>query len=198
VPIKPPAPARFSTKQRSWNLSAKLSQSRRPNMSAAPPGVEGAMMRIGRVGQSAAIAPKEPAHSAQAQRQRDIKTLQPSRLMICSENTNAGANNLGHVARSFAITCCSGRHRRVRARSRARSKLSARSIKIIVPLAPGGLADTLARIVSQRLAEVSGQAVVWRTGPASRRGRRRSGRALAGRRLHAVHGSLATNAVIAI
>ena len=36
----------------------------------------------------------------------------------------------------------------------------ARPIKIIVPLAPGGLADTLARIVSQRLAEASGQAVV--------------------------------------
>jgi tripartite-type tricarboxylate transporter receptor subunit TctC len=36
----------------------------------------------------------------------------------------------------------------------------ARPIKIIVPLAPGGLSDTLARIVSQRLAEVSGQTVV--------------------------------------
>jgi tripartite-type tricarboxylate transporter receptor subunit TctC len=30
----------------------------------------------------------------------------------------------------------------------------ARAIKLIVPLAPGGLADTLARIVSQRLADL--------------------------------------------
>jgi tripartite-type tricarboxylate transporter receptor subunit TctC len=36
----------------------------------------------------------------------------------------------------------------------------ARPIKIIVPLAPGGLSDTLARIVAQRLAEASGQTVV--------------------------------------
>src|SRR5262249_38663206 len=35
-----------------------------------------------------------------------------------------------------------------------------RPIKIIVPLAPGGLADTLARIIAQRLGEASGQAVV--------------------------------------
>jgi tripartite-type tricarboxylate transporter receptor subunit TctC len=36
----------------------------------------------------------------------------------------------------------------------------ARPIKILVPLAPGGLSDTLARIVAQRLAEASGQTVV--------------------------------------
>ena len=41
----------------------------------------------------------------------------------------------------------------------------ARPIKLIVPLAPGGLADTLARIVSQRLAEASGQAVVVENRP---------------------------------
>src|SRR3954463_1114234 len=41
----------------------------------------------------------------------------------------------------------------------------ARPIKLIVPLAPGGLADTLARIVSQRLARASGQAVVVETRP---------------------------------
>jgi tripartite-type tricarboxylate transporter receptor subunit TctC len=41
----------------------------------------------------------------------------------------------------------------------------ARPIKIIVPLAPGGLADTLARIVSQRMAEASGQAVVVENRP---------------------------------
>ena len=41
----------------------------------------------------------------------------------------------------------------------------ARPIKIIVPLAAGGLADTLARIVSQRLAEASGHSVVVENRP---------------------------------
>src|SRR5690348_13881380 len=35
-----------------------------------------------------------------------------------------------------------------------------RTIKIIVPLAAGGLADTLARIAAQRMAETAGQSVV--------------------------------------
>src|SRR5438105_382899 len=48
LPISPPAPARFSTKQRSRSISDKCSHTRRPNMSAAPPGVDGAMMRSGR------------------------------------------------------------------------------------------------------------------------------------------------------
>jgi tripartite-type tricarboxylate transporter receptor subunit TctC len=41
----------------------------------------------------------------------------------------------------------------------------ARGIKVIVPLAPGGLSDTLARIVSQRLAAASGQPVVVENRP---------------------------------
>src|SRR4051812_24730664 len=35
-----------------------------------------------------------------------------------------------------------------------------RTVKIIVPLAAGGLADTLARIAAQKMAETSGQSVV--------------------------------------
>jgi len=73
-----------------------------------------------------------------------------------------------------------------------------RAIKIIVPLAPGGLADTLARIVSQRLAEASGQAVVVenRPGGAGAVGAEAAARAPAdGHTLFM--GSLATNAVIA-
>ena len=73
-----------------------------------------------------------------------------------------------------------------------------RAIKIIVPLAPGGLADTLARIVSQRLAEASGQAVVVenRPGGAGAVGAEAAARAPAdGYTLFM--GSLATNAVIA-
>ena len=74
----------------------------------------------------------------------------------------------------------------------------ARPIKIIVPLAPGGLADTLARIVSQRLAEASGQPVVVenRPGGAGAVGAEAAARSPAdGYTLFM--GSLATNAVIA-
>jgi tripartite-type tricarboxylate transporter receptor subunit TctC len=74
----------------------------------------------------------------------------------------------------------------------------ARPIKIIVPLAAGGLADTLARIVSQRLAEASGEAVVVenRPGGAGAVGAEAAARSPAdGYTLFM--GSLATNAVIA-
>src|SRR5712671_1751855 len=71
-------------------------------------------------------------------------------------------------------------------------------IKIIVPLAAGGLADTLARIVSQRLAEASGQPVVVenRPGGAGAVGAEAAARAPAdGYTLFM--GSLGTNAVLA-
>ena len=74
----------------------------------------------------------------------------------------------------------------------------ARPIKIIVPLAAGGLADTLARIVSQRLAEASGQAVVVenRPGGAGAVGAEAAARAPAdGYTL--LMGGLSTNAVLA-
>ena len=73
-----------------------------------------------------------------------------------------------------------------------------RPIKIIVPLAPGGLADTLARIVSARLAEASGQSVVVenRPGGAGAVGAEAAARAPAdGYTLFM--GSLGTNAVLA-
>jgi len=73
-----------------------------------------------------------------------------------------------------------------------------RAIKIIVPLAAGGLADTLARIVSQRLAEASGQAVVVenRPGGAGAVGAEAAARAPAdGYTL--LMGGLSTNAVLA-
>src|SRR5713101_8265647 len=71
-------------------------------------------------------------------------------------------------------------------------------IKIIVPLAAGGLADTLARIVSQRLGEASGQPVVVenRPGGAGAVGAEAAARAPAdGYTLFM--GSLGTNAVLA-
>ncbi|MGE0039405.1 MAG: Bug family tripartite tricarboxylate transporter substrate binding protein [Xanthobacteraceae bacterium] len=73
-----------------------------------------------------------------------------------------------------------------------------RPIKIIVPLAPGGLADTLARIVSQRLAEASGQSVVVenRPGGAGAVGAEAAARSPADG-YTIFMGSLATNAVIA-
>ncbi|MEA2923989.1 MAG: hypothetical protein QOD25_1111, partial [Alphaproteobacteria bacterium] len=74
----------------------------------------------------------------------------------------------------------------------------ARPIKLIAPLAPGGLADTLARIVSQRLAEASGQAVVVenRPGGAGAVGAEAAARAPAdGYTLFT--GGLSTNAVLA-
>jgi tripartite-type tricarboxylate transporter receptor subunit TctC len=87
----------------------------------------------------------------------------------------------------------------VLAASPARSQdYPAKPIKIIVPLAPGGLADTLARIVSQRLTETSGQPVVVenRPGGAGAVGAEAAARANPdGYTLFM--GSLATNAVIA-
>ena len=74
----------------------------------------------------------------------------------------------------------------------------ARPIKIIVPLAAGGLADTLARIVSQRLAEASGHSVVVenRPGAAGAVGAEAAARAPAdGYTLFM--GGLSTNAVLA-
>jgi tripartite-type tricarboxylate transporter receptor subunit TctC len=74
----------------------------------------------------------------------------------------------------------------------------ARPIRLIVPLAPGGLADTLARIVAQRLTEASGHSVVVenRPGGAGAIGAEAAARAPAdGYTLFM--GSLATNAVIA-
>ena len=73
-----------------------------------------------------------------------------------------------------------------------------RPIKIIVPLAAGGLADTLARIVAQRLTEASGQPAVVenRPGGAGAVGAEAAARSPAdGYTLFM--GSLATNAVIA-
>jgi tripartite-type tricarboxylate transporter receptor subunit TctC len=73
-----------------------------------------------------------------------------------------------------------------------------RSIKIIVPLAAGGLADTLARIVAQRLGEASGQSVVVenRPGGAGAIGAEAAARAPAdGYTL--LMGGLSTNAVLA-
>jgi tripartite-type tricarboxylate transporter receptor subunit TctC len=74
----------------------------------------------------------------------------------------------------------------------------AKPIKIIVPLAPGGLADTLARIVAQRLGETSGQPVVVenRPGGAGAVGAEAAARAPAdGYTLFM--GGLSTNAVLA-
>jgi tripartite-type tricarboxylate transporter receptor subunit TctC len=74
----------------------------------------------------------------------------------------------------------------------------AKPIKIIVPLAPGGLADTLARIVAQRLGEASGQTVVVenRPGGAGAVGAEAAARAPAdGYTLFM--GGLSTNAVLA-
>jgi tripartite-type tricarboxylate transporter receptor subunit TctC len=96
----------------------------------------------------------------------------------------------------FAVALCGAT---LPASDPARSELyPARPIKIIVPLAPGGLADTLARIVSQRLAQASGQSVVVenRPGGAGAIGAEAAARSPAdGYTLFM--GSLATNAVIA-
>ena len=103
----------------------------------------------------------------------------------------AGTLNLLFAVALLAVAALAG--------SPARSEqYPARPIKIIVPLAPGGLADTLARIVSQRLAEASGQSVVVenRPGGAGAIGAEAAARSPAdGYTLFM--GSLATNAVIA-
>ena len=74
----------------------------------------------------------------------------------------------------------------------------AKPIRIIVPLAAGGLADTLARIVAQRLGEAAGQTAVVenRPGGAGAIGAEAAARAPAdGYTLFM--GGLSTNAVIA-
>jgi tripartite-type tricarboxylate transporter receptor subunit TctC len=95
---------------------------------------------------------------------------------------------------SFAAALCG-----VLVTAPARSQdYPARPIKIIVPLAAGGLADTLARIVSQRLAEASGHSVVVenRPGAAGAVGAEAAARAPAdGYTLFM--GGLSTNAVLA-
>src|SRR5215468_2336132 len=62
--MSPPAPARFSTKQRSCRISLRLSHSSRANRSEAPPGVDGAIMRSGLLGQSVACAGAETAQAS--------------------------------------------------------------------------------------------------------------------------------------
>src|SRR5262245_22428239 len=52
--MSPPPPARLSTMTAVPSLDASRSASRRAKVSAAPPGVDGAIMRIGRDGQSVA------------------------------------------------------------------------------------------------------------------------------------------------
>jgi tripartite-type tricarboxylate transporter receptor subunit TctC len=97
---------------------------------------------------------------------------------------------------SFAAALC-GAVALVTAPARSQD-YPARPIKIIVPLAAGGLADTLARIVSQRLAEASGHAVVVdnRPGAAGAVGAEAAARAPAdGYTLFM--GGLSTNAVLA-
>jgi tripartite-type tricarboxylate transporter receptor subunit TctC len=97
---------------------------------------------------------------------------------------------------SFAAALCAAALLAI-APVRAQSYPS-KPIKIIVPLAAGGLADTLARIVAQRLGEASGQAVVVenRPGGAGAVGAEAAARAPAdGYTLFM--GSLGTNAVLA-
>ena len=69
-----------------------------------------------------------------------------------------------------------------------------RPVKIIVPFAPGGNADGMARIIGQRLGEVFGQQFVVenRTGAGGTIAVE-GGRALAGRRLHAAVGRAAAD-----
>ena len=163
-------------------------------MSAAPPGVEGAMMRMARrpVGGAGRAGANGAEHGDNDRNDRAfhmalmthdsdtmMRALHAPRKHRCANNgidrwrgtkrarqIASGEND--HVARAciFAVAgnCVVGML--VLAATHARSQdYPSRAIKIIVPLAPGGLADTLARIVSQRLAEASGQAVVVENRP---------------------------------
>jgi tripartite-type tricarboxylate transporter receptor subunit TctC len=100
------------------------------------------------------------------------------------------------MAASAAIVLCAGAL--FAAGAAYAQDYPARPIKIIVPLAPGGLADTLARIIAQRLGEASGQPVVVenRPGGAGAVGAEAAARAPAdGYTLFM--GGLSTNAVLA-
>jgi len=56
-PTTPPAPPRFSTTKVSLKVSPSLLATRRPSVSAVPPGANGTTMRTGLAGQPCAHAP---------------------------------------------------------------------------------------------------------------------------------------------